>query len=165
MPGPSGFSCAGVRPPPPYAVTPFQGRRISLAVSSPSWAKKLRGRFFALSADVASRGSQGYDPGMSHISLLVALLACRTAPQEKAVPAETKQKIEATVKETQEKERPGFLCEGTAELADDCRIDVEIFFGKPDADAPIQNLALAVRGGRFAAPFSFYKEKNLAGLY
>src|SRR5438876_5449993 len=129
MPGPSGFSCAGVRPPPPYAVTPFQGRRISLAVSSPTRARKLRGRFFALSADVASRGSQGYDPGVSPISLVLAmaLLACRTAPQEKAIPAETKQKIEATVKETQEKERPGFLCEGTADLADDCRIDVEIF--------------------------------------
>jgi hypothetical protein len=110
------------------------------------------------------------------IPVLAALAAVPAAPQEAK-----KYRIEATVVETAPKdketgkEQPGFLCEGTTDLPDGCRIDVFIYYINPRLGGPRekepengshrQQSATLVKNGRFSTSLSIFEGKNLSGDY
>jgi hypothetical protein len=108
---------------------------------------------------------------MIHLFLLLVPLlgCCRTAPQQQAAAEEKKVKFEATARETPAKEKnpPGFLCEGATDLPEDCRIDIEIYFGKPITGSQLHHAAEPVKGGKFSTAFVLFPKspKNLAGAY
>jgi hypothetical protein len=111
---------------------------------------------------------------MIHIIPLLATLAacCSRAPQEAK-----KNRVEATVVELapKEKEPPGFLCEGTTDLPDGCRIDVFAYFmsvtptgprrKEPEIGTHRQQAAAIVKNGRFSVPLNLFERKNLGGEY
>ena len=98
---------------------------------------------------------------MAYLLPLILLAACRSAAQDR------KHTIEAVAAETPaEKDGPpGFLCEGSTDLPDGCRIDVFAYFGNPLRGAHLKHSAVLVKEGKFSASFSLYAKRNLAGLY
>ncbi len=110
------------------------------------------------------------------LPFLASLAACCTPAQETKKPT-----IKATVQEVDPKkdEPPGFLCEGTTDLPDGCRIDVFTYFDArleadrkdryvPETGAHRHHSVVTVKDGKFSAAFAIYTpsaKKNLAGDY